>query len=96
MLLHLDLLLDARFGRGQLSRSPLVATVAALTLAIGIGLNTAVFSLVNAVLLRPLPYSNTLGARRAFRESDCGFDQYTCCRPVKSQDDAGPQSATVC
>ncbi len=57
MLLRLDqVLLDARFGLRQLVRSPLVATVAIVTLAIGIGLNTAVFSLVNAVLLRPLPY----------------------------------------
>ncbi|HEY7192337.1 MAG TPA: hypothetical protein VH439_01230, partial [Gemmatimonadales bacterium] len=56
-MLRLDQLVqDARFGLRQLVRSPLVATVAILTLAIGIGLNTAVFTLVNAVLLRPLPY----------------------------------------
>jgi len=47
---------DARFGLRQLRRSPLVAVAAIVTLAIGIGLNTAVFSLVHAVLLRPLPY----------------------------------------
>jgi putative ABC transport system permease protein len=50
---------DARFGLRQLVRSPLVATVAILTLAIGIGLNTAVFTLVHAVLLRPLPYPHS-------------------------------------
>jgi putative ABC transport system permease protein len=57
MLFGLDQLVqDARFVLRQLVRSPLVATVAILTLAIGIGLNTAVFTLVHAVLLRPLPY----------------------------------------
>ena len=48
--------LDAKFGLRQLGRAPLVATAAVVTLALGIGLNTAVFSLVHAVLLRPLPY----------------------------------------
>jgi putative ABC transport system permease protein len=51
-----QLFLDARFGARQLRRAPLVTSVAIATLAIGIGLNTAVFSLVHAVLLRPLPY----------------------------------------
>jgi predicted permease len=49
-------LLDAKFAVRQLARAPLVTAVAVVTLALGIGLNTAVFSLVHAVLLRSLPY----------------------------------------
>ena len=57
MLRALDgLVIDARFGFRQLVRAPLVGIGAVLTLAIGIGFNVAVFSLVHAVLLRPLPY----------------------------------------
>jgi len=53
-----DILADIRYGARAVFSRPTFATIVVLTLALGIGATTAIFGVVNAVLLKPLPYAN--------------------------------------
>jgi putative ABC transport system permease protein len=72
-----DLLADVRFATRSLLRAPGFAFVAVLTLALGIGANSAIFSVLNGVVLRPLPYHEPDRLMRvASKFTGLGFEKF--------------------
>ena len=67
---------DVRFGARLLRRAPVFTAVAMLVIALGIGANTAIFSVINSVLLRPMPGVESPGELAAIYTSDYSGPRY--------------------
>jgi putative ABC transport system permease protein len=78
------LLADLSHSLRRLARAPGFATVALLTLALGIGANTAIFSILKSVVLRPLPYGDPARVVMIWSAGDKGEMTWLSAPEVKS------------
>src|SRR5580700_35634 len=89
---------DVRYGARLLAKSPVFTATAALLLAVGISANTLIFSVVNALLLRPLPVAHPENLVRLIEVHPTGFVTwdlpYTLCDPVAAR--ATSSSEVIC
>src|SRR5260370_39618805 len=89
---------DLRFGVRLLAKSPVFTATAALLLAVGISANTLIFSVVNALLLLPLPVAHPESLVRLIEGHPTGFITwdlpYNLCDPVASR--AATLSEVIC
>ena len=84
------LIQDVRYGLRRLAGSPLFTVMAVLIIALGIAANTTVFSVVNAVLLRPLPFADADRVVHVYQDSDEGQPQsssFPAYRAIASRSD---------
>lgn len=92
---------DVRFAARVLARSPLFASVAIVSLAIGIGANTAIFTFVDQLLLRPLPVKNPQELVMLYQvgehlSTDQGFRAHSYPMYRELQKKPGPFSEVIC